>query len=133
MLKLRDVLSRWEADALSQLEAAELLGMSERTFRRWTRRYEEEGEAGSGGPPAGPAVWPRGAGGGGVGGGAAVSASAMRASRSKHFHEHLRRSHGFAWGYTLDQELSAKPWSGGQGACGAARTGASGRADRWSG
>ena len=29
----------------SQLEAAELLGMSERTFRRWTRRYEEEGEA----------------------------------------------------------------------------------------
>jgi hypothetical protein len=34
MLKLRDVLSRWEADELSQLEAAELLGMSERTFRR---------------------------------------------------------------------------------------------------
>src|SRR3954452_19057823 len=46
MLKLRDVLSRWEADKLSQLEAAELLGMSERTFRRWTRRFEEEGEAG---------------------------------------------------------------------------------------
>ena len=45
MLKLRDVLGRWEADELSQLEAAELLGMSERTFRRWTRRYEEEGEA----------------------------------------------------------------------------------------
>jgi len=46
MLKLRDVMSRWEAAELSQLEAAELLGMSERTFRRWTRRFEEEGEAG---------------------------------------------------------------------------------------
>ena len=31
---------------LNQAEAAELLGVSERTFRRWTRRYEEDGEAG---------------------------------------------------------------------------------------
>jgi hypothetical protein len=46
MLKLRDVLSRWEAKQISQLEAAELMGVSERTFRRWTRRFEEEGEAG---------------------------------------------------------------------------------------
>ena len=46
MLKLRDVLSRWEGAELSQLEAAELLGMSERTFRRWSRRFEEAGEAG---------------------------------------------------------------------------------------
>jgi hypothetical protein len=46
MLKLRDVPSRWEAKQISQLEAAELIGVSERTFRRWTRRFEEEGEAG---------------------------------------------------------------------------------------
>src|ERR1700761_6532183 len=46
MLKLRDVLSRWEAAELSQMEAAELLGMSERTFRRWSRRLETEGETG---------------------------------------------------------------------------------------
>ena len=46
MLKLRDVLSRWEAGGLSQLEAAKLLGMSERKFRRWSRRFEEEGEEG---------------------------------------------------------------------------------------
>jgi hypothetical protein len=32
MLKLRDALSGWEAGRLSQLEAAEVLGMSERTF-----------------------------------------------------------------------------------------------------
>ena len=30
----------------SQLEAAELLGVGERTFRRWCQRYEEDGEAG---------------------------------------------------------------------------------------
>ena len=39
MLKLRDALSRWEAAELSQAEAAELLGMSERTLRRWARRF----------------------------------------------------------------------------------------------
>src|SRR5881227_1622181 len=46
MLKLKDVLSGWEAGRLSQLEAAEILGMSERTFRRWSRRFEEDGEEG---------------------------------------------------------------------------------------
>src|ERR1700756_1773163 len=40
------LLRRWESAELNQEEAAELLGVSERTFRRWTRRYEEEGEAG---------------------------------------------------------------------------------------
>jgi DNA-directed RNA polymerase specialized sigma24 family protein len=41
MLKLRDVLSRREADALSQLEAAERLGISERTLRcRATRQTD---------------------------------------------------------------------------------------------
>jgi len=46
MLKLRDVMSRWEAGSLSQLEAAEVVGMSERSFRRWTRRFEEDGDDG---------------------------------------------------------------------------------------
>jgi len=46
MLKLRDVMSRWDAGQLSQSEAAELLGMHERTFRRWAPRFEEDGEAG---------------------------------------------------------------------------------------
>ena len=41
-----NLLRRWESAELNQEEAAELLGVSERTFRRWTRRYEEEGEAG---------------------------------------------------------------------------------------
>ena len=41
-----NLLNRWESAELNQAEAAELLGVTERTFRRWTRRYEEEGEAG---------------------------------------------------------------------------------------
>jgi predicted DNA-binding protein (UPF0251 family) len=33
-----NLLHRWESAELNQEEAAELLGVSERTFRRWTRR-----------------------------------------------------------------------------------------------
>jgi hypothetical protein len=40
MQKFRDVLSRWERGDLSMLEAGELLGMSERQFRRYRDRYE---------------------------------------------------------------------------------------------
>ena len=31
---------------LTIIEAAELLGVHERTFRRWSQRYEEEGASG---------------------------------------------------------------------------------------
>ena len=46
MQKFRDVLSRWEHKELSALEAGEILGMSERQFRRYRRRYEEDGLGG---------------------------------------------------------------------------------------
>ncbi len=99
MLKLRDVLSRQEAGSLSQIEAAEVLGMSERTLRRWTRRFEEEGEEGlldrRLGRRSGRAV---------------PQAQADEVERlyreryqgftAKHFHEHLVRDHGFRWGYS---------------------------------
>jgi len=99
MLKLRDVLSRWEAEELSQLEAAELLGMHERTFRRWARRFEEDGEAGlldrRLGRRSGRAVPSR----------EAEEIERLYRERyrgftAKHFHEHLVRSHAFNWGYT---------------------------------
>jgi Helix-turn-helix domain len=61
MLKFLDVLSRQEAGSLSQIEAAELLGMSERTSRRWTRRFEEEGEDGLLDKPIGLPTAPTGA------------------------------------------------------------------------
>ena len=46
MARFLTLLHRWESAELNQAEAAELLGVSERTFRRWTRAYEEDGEAG---------------------------------------------------------------------------------------
>jgi hypothetical protein len=37
MAMFLNILNRWESAELNQ-EAGELLGVSERTFRRWTRR-----------------------------------------------------------------------------------------------
>ena len=99
MLKLRDVMSRWEAAELSQLEAAELLGMSERTLRRWARRFEADGEAGLADHRLGRRS-----------GRAVPDAAAEEVERlyreryggftAKHFHDHLVDQHKFAWGYT---------------------------------
>ena len=46
VIKFVDVLGRYEALEFNQLEAAELLGVGERTFRRWRQRFEDDGEAG---------------------------------------------------------------------------------------
>jgi len=46
MAMILNVLSRWDSAELNQGEAGELLGVSQRTFRRWQARYEEDGEAG---------------------------------------------------------------------------------------
>jgi len=99
MQKFRDVLSRWEAGGLSMMEAGELLGMSERQFRRYRDRYEEDALEGLAdrrlGKPSPKRV-------------AATERERMlalyrdayRGWNVKHFHEHLRRDHGFRWGYT---------------------------------
>ena len=99
MQKFRDVLSRWEAGALSMMEAGELLGMSERQFRRYRERFEEEGEDGLRdrrlGKPSSkrvPAAEKDRM--------LALYRAAYRGWNVKHFHEHLRRDHDFRWGYT---------------------------------
>ena len=46
MIKFRSVLERYEASELNQIDAASLLGVTERTFRRWCVRFEDGGEAG---------------------------------------------------------------------------------------
>jgi hypothetical protein len=43
MQKLRDILSRWERKDLSAMEAGEIWGMSQRQFRPYRARYEEDG------------------------------------------------------------------------------------------
>jgi transposase len=99
MAKFLNLLHRWESAGLNQGEAAELLGVSERTFRRWTRRYEEEGEAGLLDRRLGKASGKR------VPIDRAEEVEALYRERYqgftvKHFHEHLVKDHGFGWSYT---------------------------------
>ena len=94
-----NLLHRWESAELNQAEAAELLGVSERTFRRWRDRYDEEGEAGLIDRRLGKASGRR------VPIDRAEEVEALYRERYqgftvKHFHEHLVQDHGFGWGYT---------------------------------
>ena len=99
IVRIAEALGRYGSGALSCLEAAEVLGMSERHFRRLRDRYEAEGAAGLVDRRLG-------------------RASGRRAPldqiewvleqyrtrywdfTAKHFHEHLVRGHGFRLGYT---------------------------------
>jgi len=45
-MRFMEVYERWERGYLTQEEAGELLGMSDRSFRRYIERYREEGESG---------------------------------------------------------------------------------------
>ena len=99
MIRFRSVLGRYEADELNQIEAAEMLGVSERTFRRWCRRFEDDGEAGLldrrlGRPSArrvpldDEAEIER------------LYRTRYQGFTAQHFHEHLVRDHLFRWSYT---------------------------------
>ena len=46
LMKFEEVYGQTAARLLSQAEAAEILGVSERTFRRWRDRYEADGAEG---------------------------------------------------------------------------------------
>jgi transposase len=99
MAMFLNILRRWESAELNQEEAAELLGVSERTFRRWRDRYDEEGEAGLMDRRLGKASGKR------VPLDREQEVEALYRQRyagfrAKHFHEHLVKDHGFAWGYT---------------------------------
>jgi transposase len=99
MAMFLNLLHRWESAELNQAEAAELLGVTERTFRRWTRRYEEEGESGLVDRRLGKASGKR------VPADRAEEVERLYRERYpgftvKHFHEHLVKDHGFGWGYT---------------------------------
>ena len=109
MARFLNLLNPWESAELNQAEAAALLGVSERTFRRWRRAYEEDGEAGLLDGRLGKASGKR------VPTDRAEEVELLYRERYqgftvKHFHEHLVRDHGFGWGYTwLKLHLQ---WSG---------------------
>ena len=46
LMKFEEVYGRTRCGVLSQAEAAEILGVSERTFRRWRDRFEADGAEG---------------------------------------------------------------------------------------
>jgi transposase len=98
-MRFEDLLSRHERGELSQVEAASLLGMSERTFRRWRDRQADEGEGGLRDRRIGKPSSRR----------AGVEAIQQMLGlyreeyadfTVKHFHEHLVRRHGYKLGYT---------------------------------
>src|SRR5215216_3246169 len=97
MQKFRDVLSRWERKELSAMEAGELLGCSERQFRRYRQRYDEDGLEGLVDKRLGRASEKR----------VPVDEIAWMLDQYrrhhpgwtvKHFHEHLQERHSFRWG-----------------------------------
>src|SRR5271157_3012439 len=110
-----NILHRWESAELNQEEAAELLGVSERTFRRWQSRYEEEGEAGLVDRRLGKASGKR------VPVDRAEEVEALYRERYqgftvKHFHEHLVKDHGFGSWLHLVEAASSVEGCGGEGA-----------------
>jgi len=98
-MKFAAVARRWERLELSQMEAAEILGVTERTFRRWYRRYEEDGvdgladrRLGKPSPKRVPEQW-------------ADRLEQLYRERysgfnAKHFWEHLVKDHDFPFSYT---------------------------------
>ncbi len=98
-MRFSDVLERTERSGLSQMEAAELLGISERTFRRWRVRHRDDGAAGLSDLRLAPS--PRRAPVAEIERMLGLYRDIYRGFTVKHFHEHLRERHGYKLGYTV--------------------------------
>ena len=99
MEKFQDVYDRWEQQQLSQVEVAEILGKSERQFRRYIDRYEADGldglRDGRLGRVSEKAV-PKDA----VERLLELYRRTYLGWNMTHFHEHLVRDHGFTLSYS---------------------------------
>jgi transposase len=98
-MKFEDIYGRWQERRLSQAEAAEILGMSERTFRRWRDRYDEAGTNGLLDRRLGKASARR------VPVDQVSAVLTLYRERyggftARHFHDKLRRQHGFRLSYS---------------------------------
>ena len=99
-MRFEALLDRHERGELSQGEAAEMLGIGERTFRRWRDRLRDEGPAGLRDRRIGKPSSRR-----------AAVAEIQRmlglyeerysGFTVKHFHEQLTKRHGYTLGYTV--------------------------------
>ncbi len=99
-MRFEELLDRHERGFLTQIEVAEMLGVTERTFRRWRTRYRDEGEAGLRdrrlGEPS-----PRRAPASAIQRMLDLYSAEYEGFTVKHFHEHLRKRHGYKLGYTV--------------------------------
>ena len=98
-MRFADVLGRTERSELSQMEAAELLGISERTFRRWRDRQQEMGEAGLADRRLARSL--RRAPVAEIERMLGLYRDLYRGFTVKHFHEQLGKRHNYKLGYTV--------------------------------
>ena len=98
-MRFTDVLGRAERSELSQMEAAELLGISERTFRRWRDRHRDAGLPGLDDRRLTPS--PRRAPVAEIARMLGLYRDIYRGFTVKHFHEHLGKRHNYVLGYTV--------------------------------
>ena len=98
-MRFTDILGRSERSELSQMEAAELLGISERTFRRWRDRHREAGEPGLEDRRLAPSL--RRAPAAEIERMLGLYKSIYQGFTVKHFHEQLGKRHNYTLGYTV--------------------------------
>src|SRR5271165_3919054 len=98
-MRFTDVLGRSERSELSQMEAAELLGISERTLRRWRDRHREAGLAGLEDRRLAPSL--RRAPVAEIERMLGLYRDLYRGFTVKHFHEQLGKRHNYTLGYTV--------------------------------
>src|SRR5664279_2791606 len=98
-MRFEDILGRSERSELSQMEAAELLGISERTFRRGRDRHRESGLAGLEDRRLAPSL--RRAPVAEIERMLGLYRDLYRGFTVQHFHEQLRKRHNYTLGYTV--------------------------------
>lgn len=131
LMKFEEVYGRIYRGELSQEEAAEILGVSERTFRRWRDRWEAEGAEGLYDRRLG-RISARRAGVDEVAQVLELFDTRYRDFTAKHFWEKLVAEHDFKRSYNW-LRLTLQAMRGSSRRRVAGRTAASGRAGRWSG
>ena len=99
-MRFEKLLARQESGELSQAEAAEMLGISERTFRRWQTRLRDEGPSGLGDRRLG-RVSPRRVSDEEVARMLGLYRERYEGFTVKHFHEQLVKRHNYKLGYTV--------------------------------
>ena len=98
-MRFADILGRSERSELSQMEAAELLGISERTFGRWRDRHREFGLSGLDDRRLSPS--PRRAPVAEIERMLGLYRELYRGFTVQHFHEQVVKRHNYVLGYTV--------------------------------